>query len=153
VWTGPLSSGSERGLVIAAAAAAERIARSPTWRSGRLDEQRVRLDLATELDQIDEQAHRIGTARHEGGAAPGTTPVIAAAWEATLNRVAALTAYASHLDGYDERRRTALARQGDPLRDSDLMAGSVRDELASDELTALMFYLGANLDGGTGLDA
>jgi hypothetical protein len=156
VWTGPLSSGSERGLVIAAAAAAERIARSPTWRSGRLDEQRVRLDLAAELDQIDEQAHRIGSARHLGGAAPsttpGTTPVIDAAWEATLNRVAALTAYAGQLDGYDERRRAALARQGDPLRDSDLMAGSVRDELASDELAALMFYLGANLEGGSALD-
>jgi hypothetical protein len=153
VWTGPLSSGSERGLVIAAAAAAERIARSSTWRSGRLDEQRLRLDLAGELDQIDDQAHRIGTARHQGGGSPpGTTPVIDAAWEATLNRVAALTAYAGQLDGYDERRRAALAQQGDPLRDSDLLAGSVRDEMAVDDLAALTYYLTANLDGGTSLD-
>lgn len=150
LWTGPLSSSSERGLVIAAARAAERIARNATWRSGRLDEQRLRLDLGTELDQIDDQAHRIASARHAGGGvAPGTTPVIDAAWESALNRVAALTGYANRLDGYDERRREALAREGDPVRDSDLLAGSARDELAIDQLAALTVYLNANLDSGS----
>jgi hypothetical protein len=150
VWTGPLSSCAERGLVIAAAQAAQRIAQSSAWRSGRIDEQRVRLDLGAELDQIDDQAHRIATARHSSGeVASGTTPVVDSAWEATLNRVAALTAYANQLDGYDERRRAELARQGDPVRDSDLMAGSVRDEMAVDQLVALTYYL--NQDGGTGL--
>jgi hypothetical protein len=143
-WITPLATSSERGLVIAAARAAERIARSPTWRSGRIDEQRVRLDLGAELDQIDDQAYRIATARTEHGtAAMGTAPVIDAAWEATLNRVAALTAYADHLDGYDKRRTEAFTRQGDPVRDSDLMAGSVRDEFALDDLVALTFYLSA----------
>ncbi len=146
-WTGPLSSCAERGLVIAAARATERIARSSTWRTGRLDEQRLRLDLGNELDQIDDQAYRIAAARHEHGtAAPGSAPVVDAAWEATLNRVAALTAYADRLDGYDTQRVEALTRQGDPVRDSNLMAGSVRDELAIDELVALTYYLSANLD-------
>jgi hypothetical protein len=144
-WASPLATSSERGLVIAATRAAERIARSVTWRSGRIDEQRVRLDLGAELDQIDDQAYRIASARTEHGTTSmGTAPVVDAAWEATLNRVAALTAYADHLDGYDKQRSEALARQGDPVRDSDLMAGSVRDELALDDLVALTFYLSAN---------
>ena len=33
-WTGPLAGGEERGVVIAAVDAAERIARTPAWRSG-----------------------------------------------------------------------------------------------------------------------
>jgi hypothetical protein len=148
VWTGALSSGAERGLVIAAARAAERIAATGTWRSGRIDEQRLHLDLGHELDQIDDQAHRIAAARAEHGkTALGTTPVIDAAWDATLNRVAALTAYAGQLDGQDRARAAALARQGDPVRDADLMAGSVRDEMAVEELTALTYYLSANTFG------
>jgi hypothetical protein len=144
-WTGPLATCRERGLVIAAARAAERIARSPGWRSGRIDEQRVRLDLGAELDQIDDQAHRIAAARHEHGAVPpGGAPVLDAAWETTLNRVAALTAYAGRLDGLEQRRAAALTAEGDPVRDEDLLAGAARDEFAMQELTALMIYLTAN---------
>jgi hypothetical protein len=150
-WTGPLASGAERGLVLAAVRAAERIAATASWRSGRIDDQRVRLDLAAELDQIDDQAHRIAVSRNEyGPAAPGTAPVIDSAWDATLNRVAALTAYADQLDGSDQRRIEAAARQGDPVRDSNLMAGSVLDEMAADELVALTYYLSANRDGTSG---
>ncbi len=148
VWTGPLSSGAERGLVIAAARAAERIAATGTWRSGRIDEQRLHLDLGHELDQIDDQAHRIATARAEHGATPpGGTPVIDAAWDGILSRVAALTAYGGQLDGQDRARAEALARRGDPVRDADLMAGSVRDEMAAEELAALTYYLSANRYG------
>jgi hypothetical protein len=152
-WTGPLALCEERGLVIAATQTAERIARSPIWRSGRVDDPRVRLDLAGELDQIDEQAHRIAAARHEHatGSPPalGTAPVVDAAWDATLTRVAALTAYANELDGADTRHIEAMTRQGDPLRDSDLMAGSVRDEMALEQLLALSLFLNANrLSGG-----
>jgi hypothetical protein len=45
-----------------------------------------------------------------------------------------------------------LARRGDPVRDADLMAGSVRDEMAVDELVALTYYLSANryTDGDLG---
>src|SRR5581483_11732184 len=121
---------AERGLVLTAARAAERIARSATWRSGRLDDQRLHLDLGAELDQIDQQAHRIATARHGTGSGPapgalhlghvltrpdspqsgrigGTTPAIDAAWEAALNRVAALTGYANRLEAHDARRLAA----------------------------------------------
>jgi hypothetical protein len=156
VWTGPLASSEERGLVIAATYAAERIARSNAWRSGRIDDHRLQLDLAAELDQIDDQAHRIASARHEysSGSAPdlGTAPVVDAAWETTLTRVAALTAYANEVDGADRLRIEAMTRQGDPVRDSDLMAGSVRDELAVDQLLALTLFLNANrpFDGGMG---
>jgi hypothetical protein len=146
-WTGPLASGDERGLVIAAARAAHRIAGSPAWRTGRLDEQRVRLDLAAELDQIDQQAHRIAVARQGTGAvAAGSAPAIDAAWSAALDRVAALTAYANQLDGYAQRRREELARSGDPVRDADLLAGSVQDEIALTQLVALTTFLAAQPD-------
>jgi hypothetical protein len=45
-----------------------------------------------------------------------------------------------------------MTRQGDPVRDSELMTGAVRDEMALDEIVALTFYLSADLDGGGGLD-
>jgi hypothetical protein len=138
-WT---ASGRERGLVIAATRAAARITASPAWRSGRLDEQRVRLDLAAELDQIDEQAHRIAAARTATG--PVTAdPAVDRAWEAAVDRVAALTAYANELDGYAQRRREEQARLGDPLRDTDLLAGSAQDELALEQLYALTLFLTA----------
>jgi hypothetical protein len=150
-WTGRLASTEERGVVIAAARAAERIARSRTWRSGRIDDQRLRIDVGAELDQIDEQAHRIAVARQEhGSAAPGSAPVIATAWDATVTRVAALTAYADSLEGYDQRRAESLVRQGDPVRDSDLLAGSARDEMALTELLALTSYLSTQTDDPLG---
>ncbi|HVU92572.1 MAG TPA: hypothetical protein VHC23_10080, partial [Jatrophihabitans sp.] len=134
------ASGRERGLVIAATRAAARITASPSWRSGRLDEQRVRLDLAAELDQIDEQAHRIAAARTATG--PVTAdPAVDRAWEAAVDRVAALTAYANELDGYAQRRREEQARLGDPVRDTDLLAGSAQDELALEQLYALTLFL------------
>jgi len=135
-WTG---RGEERGLVIAAVDAAGRIARSPAWRSGRLDEQRVRLDLAAELDQIDEQAHRIADARANGAD-------VGAAWDAALDRVAALTAYANELDGYAQRRRAELARQ-DPVATEQLLAGTAGDQLALEQLAALTAFLDGEYRG------
>jgi len=139
-WSGPLGMGDERGLVIAAVHAAGRIAATPGWRSGRLDEQRVRLDLATELDQIDDQAHRIATARVAGH--PGTAAD--AAWTAALDRVAALTAYADELDGTAQRQREAAAAVGgDPVRDEQLLTGATLDGFALENLVALTLFLGA----------
>lgn len=144
-WTGSLAYCQERGVVIAAARVAERIAHSPAWRSGRIDEQRIHLDLAAELDQIDEQAHRVAAARHAtAGAGLGDPAAVDAAWEAVLNRVAALTEYANQLSGYDTRPAGELTAQGDPVRDSSLLAGSARDEMALDQLIALTYYLNAN---------
>jgi hypothetical protein len=146
-WTGALAGGAERGLVIAATVAGERIARSPTWRSGRIDELRIQLDLAHELDQIDDQAHRIALARRaQGPSTPGRAPVVDAAWDAAVDRVAALTAYADQIDGWEQRRIDALTRQGDPVRDSELLAGSTLDDMAVEQLTALMLVLGPSMD-------
>jgi hypothetical protein len=148
-WTGPHAGTVERGLVVAATSAAERIARTAAWRSGYVDELRVHLDLAHELDQIDDQSHRIAAARTQyGGALPTATPALDTAWTTCVDRVAALTAYANQLDGYDQRRAEMLARQGDPVRDTGLLAGSVSDEMASQEMLALLFYLNANFQGG-----
>jgi hypothetical protein len=141
-WTAVPAGSRERGLVIAATRAAARIAGSPAWRSGRLDEQRVRLDLAGELDQIDEQAHRIATARAATGAVT-EDPAVDRAWDAAVDRVAALTAYANELDGYARRRRDEQARLADPVRDTDLLTGSAQDELAFQQLYALTLFLTA----------
>jgi hypothetical protein len=101
-WTGPLATSEERGLVMAATRAAERIARGSAWHSGPagpVDEYRGRLDLGAELDQLDEQAHRIAVARHPAGGrvSVGRSPAIDSAWESALTRVATLTAYADQL--------------------------------------------------------
>lgn len=149
-WTGPLDGGPERGLVIAAASVAERIARSPGWRSGLLSEHRIRLDLIAELDQIDDQAHRIAVARQaQPGGAAATDPVAEAAWEAAVDRVAALTAYADSLDGLAAEQAAAINRLGgDPVRDEQLMTGSAQDQFALEQLYALSLFL--NNGGGSG---
>jgi hypothetical protein len=141
-WTGPLEFGTERGLVVAAAREAERITRSPRWTSGALVEQRIRLDLGAELDQIDEQAHRIAVARQQQLAAQPApdAAVIDRAWESTLDRVAALSAYADNLDG----TAPVSAAGTDAVGNSDLLTGSARDELAGQQMLALWTYLDAN---------
>jgi len=140
-WSGPLALGRERGLVLAAVDAARRITATPGWRSGSLDEQRVRLDLAVELDQIDDQAHRIAAARVAGTGDPAAMEV---AWEAALDRVAALTAYAGELDGSARRQRATM---GDPVRDGDLLTGATLDGFALEHLVTLTAFLGAMRQG------
>jgi hypothetical protein len=144
-WSGAFAGGDERGLVIAATHAAARVARSPAWRSGQLDEQRVRLDLRVELDQIDEQAHRIAEARARTGPVSSDTAVNTA-WESAVDRVAALMAYAGELDGSARRRREDAARLADPVRDGELLAGSTLDRFSFDHLVALTTWLGAQAD-------
>jgi hypothetical protein len=156
LWTGPLAHCDERGLVVAATRAAERIARSPAWRSGRLDEHRVRLDVGNELDQIDEQAFRIASARYEGSTgglpvARPPDPVVDQAWEAALTRVAALACYAESLDHLARQQAEDRARLGNPVRDADLMAGLTMDEIAVEDINALTFFLGAAIWTGDGL--
>lgn len=143
-WTGPLAIGQERGLVIAAAREAERITRSPRWNSGALVEQRIRLDLGVELDQIDEQAHRIAIARQQqqaAGPAPDAT-IIDSAWESTVDRVAALCAYADTLDGAPSA--PIVGERDHAVGNTDLLAGSALDELAGEQMLALWIYLDAN---------
>lgn len=142
-WTGALATTDERGLVIAAARVAERIARSPGWRLDALGEHRLRLDLIAELDQIDDQAHRIALARQQQAGAPD--PLLEQSWQALVDRVAALTAYADSLDGLAAAQAATVDQLGgDPVRDSDLLAGSTRDQLALEQLYALSLFLNAN---------
>jgi hypothetical protein len=146
-WTGALATGNERGVVIAAARVAERIARSPGWRLDALGEHRLRLNLIAELDQIDDQAHRIAVARQQHPSGPD--PVLDQAWQALVDRVAALTAYADNLDGLAAARAAAINNLGgDPVRDSNLLAGSTRDQMALEQLYALSLFLNAN-DGNS----
>jgi hypothetical protein len=145
-WTGPLATSSERGLVVAATQAAERIARSPGWTSNALADQRIQLDLIFELDQIDDQAHRIAVARQQQ---PGTTdPVLDQAWDASVDRVAALTAYADNLDGLAKAQQDAVDRLGgDPVRDTGLLTGATQDQQAFEQLYALSLFLNGNGSG------
>jgi hypothetical protein len=129
--------------VIAAARVAERIARSPGWRLDALGEHRLRLDLIAELDQIDDQAHRIALARQQQAGAPD--PLLEQSWQALVDRVAALTAYADSLDGLAAAQAATVDQLGgDPVRDSDLLAGSTRDQMALEQLYALSLFLNAN---------
>lgn len=151
-WTGPIAHTRERALVVAAIRAVERIIASPAWRSGRLDEHRVRIDVAIELDQVDAQAFRVAAARYEGssGGLPlerPADPVVERAWQAVVTRVAALTCYADSLDGLAESRARSLA---DPVRDAGLLGGSFQDELATQNLAALTFFYAATMfDAGS----
>lgn len=151
-WTGPLAHTRERALVVAAIRAVERIIASPAWRSGRLDEHRVRIDVAIELDQVDAQCFRVAAARYEGssGGLPlerPADPVVEQAWQTVVTRVAALTCYADSLDGLAESRARSLA---DPVRDADLLGGSFQDELAAQNLAALTFFYTATMfDAGS----
>jgi hypothetical protein len=153
-WSGPLAFCSERGLLVAALDAARRIARSPLWMSGRLDAHRARLDLATELDQIDADSHAVAVSRYGGpsgtinaaGGLPSAgapTPSIENAWDAVVTRVAALTCYADGLDGLPARHAAALNRATES-------AGPNGTDITLDDASALDFFLGAALFGGIG---
>jgi hypothetical protein len=153
-WSGPLAFCPERGLLVAALDAARRIARTPIWQSGQLDAHRARLDLATELDQIDAGAHAVAKSRYGGpggtvNAAGGlptagpSTPSIERAWDAVVTRVAALTCYADSLDGLPARVAAALSRDTSG-------SGATAAEFMNDDAAALDFFLGAALFGGLG---
>lgn len=154
-WAGPLAHTRERALVVAAIRAAGRVVASAAWQSGRLDEHRVRIDVATELDEVDAQAARVADARYEGSSGGialerPADPVVDEAWETLVTRVAALTCYADSLDGLAAGQMRAPA---DPVRDADLLGGSFQDELAAQDLGALTyFFTAATFGGASGAD-
>jgi hypothetical protein len=135
-WLGPLAQTRERRLVFVAVDIVADIIGSDAWASTYLDEHRIRLDLVTELDEIDEQAHRLAQA-HAG------TPdaeAVTTGWDAAVDRVAALWLYAERLRALtSELNRRAAAEQADLADDraTTLVAGAVRDELAADQVRAL----------------
>src|SRR5262249_32836326 len=94
---------------------------------------RIRLDLTVELDEIDEQAHRIAVVRHQ----LGETPV---GWLALVERVAALSLYANRLlvlEGELARQEAADRAGMVELSAAARAAGAVRDELATEHVRAL----------------
>jgi len=130
-WLGPLAQSRERRLVFVAMDTVARIAGTDAWSSPDLDEHRIRLDLLAELDDIDAQAHRLAELREQAGDHPAD--VLTQGWDALVDRVSALSAYADRLAALEST--PAVAPTDDTA--TQLLAGSVRDELASDHVRGL----------------
>lgn len=113
-WPVSLAQSAERRLVFVAVDVVARIAQSPAWAS-------PSLDLAAELDEIDAQAYRLAQAEGE---------VHRQGWDALVDRVSALSDYADRL--------AVLETEPAPtMDDPHLLAGSARDELATDHVRRL----------------
>jgi hypothetical protein len=172
-WIGPQSGSAERRLVIVARDLVERIVASPAWVSGQLNTHRTQLDLAEELDQIDEQAFGLAVLRAQlraGLPVPGDQRAVAAeqGWQLLVDRVAGLWIYADRLSQVQQELARQAAEYDAAFADGQvarLVAGSVRDELAADTLRSLSDELrkpsypnGTELntspepDAGSGLD-
>jgi hypothetical protein len=144
-WIGPQSGSEERRLVIVARDLVERIVSSPAWVSGHLSAHRTQLNLAAELDQIDEQAFGLAVLRAQlraGPSIPGDQRVAAAeeGWRRLVDRVAGLWIYADRLTGVQQELARQAAEYDAAFADGQvarLVAGSVRDELAADSLRSL----------------
>jgi hypothetical protein len=135
-WLGPLVQSPERALLFAAVDVVGRIVVSAAWASPYLDDHRIRLDPALELDEIDDQALRLARLRHELGQ-PEPLPH---GWPALVDRVAALELYAGRLLALEsELARQAAADRAALLEmnAATLAAGAARDELATDHVRAL----------------
>jgi hypothetical protein len=92
-WTAALNTGPERALLSVAVETVAQIASSPAWRSGYLDDHRLVLDLADELDGIDAQLVQIAQARLADGAEADRQRAL----DSALDRVLALRGYAAGL--------------------------------------------------------
>jgi hypothetical protein len=158
-WIGPLSGSIERRLVIVARDLVERIVASPAWSSGHLAAHRSQLNLAYELDQVDEQAMGLATLRAQlasGVRVPGDQRAVAIeqGWHRLVDRVAGLAVYAERLDGIQQQLAQEAAENDAAYADGTvarLVAGAVRDELAADTLRSLSDELSppSELDGPT----
>jgi hypothetical protein len=134
-WLGPLSQSQERRLVFVAVDTVARIAHSDAWASDYTDDHRIRLDLVTELDEIDDQAYQLAALRHRLGEQPDEQHAAAVdqSWNALVDRVSALSAYADRLAALAAER--AISADDDAA--ARLIAGTVRDELATEQLRDL----------------
>jgi hypothetical protein len=92
------------------------------------------LDLVTELDEIDDQAYQLAELRHRLGEQLDEhhAAALRQSWDALVDRVSALSAYADRLPALASERAApaddAVAR---------LLAGTARDELASEQVRDL----------------
>jgi hypothetical protein len=145
-WVGGLTQTPERRLLGQAQAAVTTIANSPAWRDERHFEERVRLDLIAELQQIDDQAYRLATLDPAAPADP-IDPAAEQARAALAARVDALTTYATSIA--DVAVGPAPLPPPDPATEHELQAGAVRDDYARNRLEASR----ARLDGSVPPDA
>jgi hypothetical protein len=141
-WLGPLVQASERALVFVAVDVVGGIVATQAWESQYLDDHRIRLDLMTELHEIDEQAYRLAELRQHAGPAVEDRhgPVLTQGWDALVDRVATLSLYANRLAALESRLAEQAAGARAALSDESaavLVAGAVRDELATDHVRAL----------------
>lgn len=134
-WLGPVAQSRERRLVFVAVDTVARIARSSAWASDDLDDHRIRLDLVTELDEIDDQAFQLAVLRRKLGGQPDEQHAAALrrSWDALVDRVSALSAYADRLAAL-RSEQNAVAADSAVAR---LLAGTARDELASEQVRDL----------------
>jgi hypothetical protein len=132
-WMGPRAATPEYRLYQVAHDTVRRLADSPAWGSRFLDEHRLRLNLAHELDGIDYQAAQLAVLREtRGNQTPDATH--AEAWSTLLDRVARLRHYAdgvhaleAHITRLEASTNTA---QLDAHLDQ-LAVGSALDEFAT----------------------
>ena len=136
-WLGPLAQSPERRLVFVAVDTVARIAGSDAWSSRHLDDHRIRLDLAAELDDIDAQAYRLAELREQAGTQH--TDVLDQGWNALVDRVSALSDYADRLAALE----TEAGEPADDDAAGRLLAGAASDELASDQVRGLTHDLPA----------
>jgi hypothetical protein len=89
----------------------------------------------TELDEIDGQAYQLAALRHQLGERLDEqhAAALGQSWDALVDRVSALSAYADRLAAL-ESEHAAIADDDATAR---LLAGTVRDELASEQLRDL----------------
>jgi len=134
-WLGPWAQTQERRLVFVAVDTVARIARSNAWASDDLENHRVRLDLLTELDEIDDQAFHLAVLRRKLGDLPDEqhADALQRSWDALVDRVSALSEYADRLAAL-QSEHDAVAADSAVAR---LLAGTARDELASEQVRDL----------------
>lgn len=129
-WIGPRSTAAEYQLVMSAHETVKRLADSDTWATRIFDEHRLRLNLAQELDGIDQQAWHLATLRASRPDDPALTP----AWLALGDRVALLRRYADGVSALDGRVAAAAQVEGSSVP---ITAGAALDQFATDQLQAL----------------
>jgi hypothetical protein len=143
-WLAMHGQTRERALVFVIVDVVEGIAGSVTWRSPYLDEHRIRLDLLTELADVDRQAYELAELRHQlsnDTTADGRHDVVLArSWAALVDRVASLTIYADRLRALEtvhaQRAATELAERAEE-QVAKVVTGWANDELAAGQVVAL----------------
>jgi hypothetical protein len=99
-WTGSRAASEPRRLVEVAIDAAEQAAATAIWATPYLDQQAIRIDLAAEIDAIDEQAYALVTLDEQRSASLGSPEQRSAreqSWTTLVDQCAALVQYAQEL--------------------------------------------------------